>query len=494
MSSRTDTYLELLNELGIEVDAAAWAETQKEFAAGPREAPPPTLLPVKPDHYAAGGLPVFTSSQVAWCDPEVYGWDDYEVVEDEATAHPYVLSWTDEQYYWGNRRNVHRYSRLYRVRWTLGHVVGHLGKLPPGTEAHLRDRLREEPGAVHGRGAYEWVRRRLKETGESALYLSIPYAVRQLGGPRWKVTDAQYNAVLEDAYALCKTFDALRKAGRVGRRRFPKIQYVLLRLLDRHGVAPPYKVLWARTSIKRRQLRGLLARLDAGANDEPRLQKTMVSPRPPEQDVSSARTRPAVPRGGGRRGRSASLSPPGAPAGGDVPVVPDRPGKRRHSAASPGLAAESPTPRPKRPRVEPAADPSDLDAWCRTHRALQTQEREGRRLAADLFHVSERIHAGPSDLNLFRRYDPERGKDVYFWASCLYALCSKVDWRQQHLPGCTGWDKGGLCFTDRLLRRCGCPTDLFDRTYVWMTKPSGRTVHEAGGRVLRHGERETGGV
>lgn len=262
-----DPHLQLLRELGIHLSREEWEAAHPELSPT-WEKGEPTLLPVKPHHYDPptaenpDPLPVFTSSQVAWCDPECYGWTQYEVVEDEATAHPFCLSYDDERYYRANHRPVHRYSRPYRLRWTLAHVVGHVGKLPDELHRRLKEEVARHPHVIEGRGAYEWVRHRLKAEGASQLYLSIPMIVRVLGGPRWKVSERQYGSVLADALALHKTFDALARSGRLVRRRFPKMQFVLLRLLDRHGVAPPYRVLWARTSIKRRQLRRFLRRLD----------------------------------------------------------------------------------------------------------------------------------------------------------------------------------------------------------------------------------------
>lgn len=255
-------YLDLLAELGIEIPAEAW---EAEHPRSP--SPEPAILPWRPDHRDANGMAVFTQSQMDWCDPTCYGFDEpFEIVEDDAAAKPYVLSWDDEQYYRANyNRAVHRYSRIYRLRWTLSHVVGDVGKLPEDVERWLRSALALEPQphVIHTRRAHEWVRGKLKERRLTELYISTPFIVRLLGGPRWRVHPTQYGAVLDAAVRTHRTFEALRKRRAVGRQRFPKMQYVLLKLLDRHGVMHPYRVPWARTAIKRRQLGALLRDMDA---------------------------------------------------------------------------------------------------------------------------------------------------------------------------------------------------------------------------------------
>jgi hypothetical protein len=252
-----DSWLDLLKSVNVDISREDWAEhhPQPEVAEARTE---PGMDPV----FVHDDVPYFSAAQVDWCDPSVFGHEDFGVVEDADSAHPMVLSWADEQYYRANYRAKHRYSRPYRLRWTLAHVVGYYGKCNADVLAQLRERQAgERKDVMRTRGAYEWVRKQLALLGQSKLNLSIPSLVRRLGGPSWRVTSAQYYAVLDDAERIHRAFERDKGA----RKRFPKMQYVLLRALDRHGVVPPYFVRWARTSIKRRQLADCLAVLD----DEP---------------------------------------------------------------------------------------------------------------------------------------------------------------------------------------------------------------------------------
>lgn len=284
-------HIALLRELGIHIDEAEWHSVH-----GTAPPAPPSLPSEVPDRPVAyeNDVPVFTSTQCEYGNPEDYGYAEYTVVEDENHAHPFVLSWKDEQYYRGNHRPIHRYSRPYRIRWTLEHVLGYAGKLPAELGRELRQEAqRHGSDPLQTRSAHEWVRLQLKRRRRKDLYLSVPFIVGRLGGPRWRVTSSVIVKVYEDAMVLHRTFDALKRQGRIHRQRFPKLQYVLLKLLDRHGAVSPYRVPWARTSIKRRELRAFLR--DLTTETEPWL----VPPSPPPPHLLDPReARPPPPQAG----------------------------------------------------------------------------------------------------------------------------------------------------------------------------------------------------
>jgi hypothetical protein len=258
-------YVSLLAELGIHITPEEWAHHHGETPI-PSHTP---LLPCRPAYYEgspddAFQMPVFTRSQVDWCDPDHYGFHHYEVVEDDAAAHPLALSWKDERYYaTGSTRRIHRYSREYRLRWTLARLVGWVGRLDSDVEHVLRQQLLKHPHVHRTRRAYEWVRSHLKRLGRRDHYASIAFIIRRLGGCRWKVTEAQYRWVTDEAVQLHNRFNHLLTQGKLQRMRFPKMQFVLASLLASQGVAPPYRMLWARTRIKRQQLAHHLSMLQS---------------------------------------------------------------------------------------------------------------------------------------------------------------------------------------------------------------------------------------
>lgn len=74
-------YLTLLAELGIDIPQETWNEVHS--IPSPSEPPSSPILPSRPHSTTDDGLPVFTLSQLEWCEPELYGFTQYEVVEDE---------------------------------------------------------------------------------------------------------------------------------------------------------------------------------------------------------------------------------------------------------------------------------------------------------------------------------------------------------------------------------------------------------------------------
>lgn len=247
-------YLDLLAELGVDIPEQVWNEVHDI-----KEPTPPPVRPDRPHHIDPDdGLPVFTSDQLEWCEPELYGFHDYHVqVTDE---HPFALDYKDEQYYRGNYQPIHRYSREYRIRWVYYHLIGCMGKVPDDVLDQLKKELiQEERDVIWSRKAYEWVRTRLRKWKRSDLYLSISYIVGRLGGVRWRVTHECTVKVLEDAVKLHRLFNTLQHAGKLRRQRFPNLTFVLLYLLDRHGTIPPYRIPWARSYLRRYTTRSFLS-------------------------------------------------------------------------------------------------------------------------------------------------------------------------------------------------------------------------------------------
>ncbi|KAI9009907.1 hypothetical protein BC832DRAFT_609267 [Gaertneriomyces semiglobifer] len=201
------------------------------------------------------------------------------VVEDEETAHPMVMDYQDEQQWKMNRQRTHHYDRLYRIRRTFFQLLGHATtKLPPTLESDLKKHI--HGSLLISRNIYEVIRKYLKQRKLPHLYPAIPLLISRLGGPRWNVPYHKVQLVLEDAFQLHRTFDYLKKQGSLGRQRFPKVQYVVLMLLHRHTILPPYRIPWARTSIKRKQLSQLLSNMKEQnpvlqwANDKPKTDQT----------------------------------------------------------------------------------------------------------------------------------------------------------------------------------------------------------------------------
>ncbi len=252
-----DGWLALFAELGLDVDADEWRAANPQLYPSPPPASP--TLPSAPHHYDKDGTPIFTSEQIEWGMPEQFGHTTYLVAETARSAHPFALDYNDEVAVAINHKRAHIYDRYYRMRWTFEHMVGCHGNVTPLELDEIRGRI--DPSVVQTRGVYEHIRKTIKRLRWPHLYISIPHIIRQLGGSSWTVRNEQAYSILRQAKTLHHYFNVQK--GKLGRQRFPKLQYVLLRLMDLHEIVPPYKVPWARTSVKRRQLGALFAQLTA---------------------------------------------------------------------------------------------------------------------------------------------------------------------------------------------------------------------------------------
>ncbi|KAI8995095.1 hypothetical protein BC832DRAFT_617464 [Gaertneriomyces semiglobifer] len=151
----------------------------------------------------------------------VFGYEEYEVVEDRETAHPIALEYADEQEWKINHRRIHRYDRIYRIRRALHLMLGQADiQIPSEVLSGLRSFISDTQ--LMSRNIYEVVRKWMKVNKQGRLYGAIPLLIQRLGGPRWQVPYEQYKKIMEDAIQLHRTFEYLKRLDAIERQRFPK--------------------------------------------------------------------------------------------------------------------------------------------------------------------------------------------------------------------------------------------------------------------------------
>jgi hypothetical protein len=166
----------------------------------------------------------------------------------------YGLDYEQELHFKLNHRRIHRYDRCYRFRWTFAHQIAADGKAPAYCLSLLRKQISQAD--LHSRRAYECVRRSLKKLDAAKLYISIPLIIKALGGPSWVISHKQMRQISKktkffnracarignEGQLYCRIFNTL--AERLKRKRFPKMQFIMMHLFHKHGVVTPYKVYW----------------------------------------------------------------------------------------------------------------------------------------------------------------------------------------------------------------------------------------------------------
>lgn len=203
----------------------------------------------------------------------------------------FALDWSDLQSL--QSRRVHIYSRTQRFRTVLAHLVGFQLSVQhekgdcwvnaadrrllylfdpqsavlelqstivkPPVPVHVVDHIRQHINIRKCSRNRLWnnIRKILKRDGPwQRYYTRIPYIIQELGGPLWILKSDTLSNVLANFAKLHWVFNRFKcKLG--GRKYFPPLMYVALRLLLAEGVLLPYTIPLARTIRKRNSLNDL---------------------------------------------------------------------------------------------------------------------------------------------------------------------------------------------------------------------------------------------
>lgn len=231
-------HAELLRDLGFTIDP--------EDIRLPPAPPNSPTLPDRPHHYDHNGQAVFTSEQVAWADPNQFGFqEDFLVVEEEETSHPWALNYADECNL-PRKRPVHRYSRAERFKFILGQLMGCSGNVPHYVLAVFQP---DQLAALPPERLWDEVRSILKTHKWRIYYNRIPAILAGLGLSQFKFSDTKkFQDILDDFGRLDSIFDLIKPE--LERTYFPNLRFVAIKLMERHGVHPLYPIPKARTFRK----------------------------------------------------------------------------------------------------------------------------------------------------------------------------------------------------------------------------------------------------
>lgn len=235
-------HADLLRELGFSIPT--------EDIVLPPAPPPSPTLPTRPHHYDASGMAVFTSEQIAWAHPEEFGFEEnYLVVEEEETSHPFALNYSDEINL-PRKRPVHRYSRTERFRFILGQIMGCSGTVP-GHVLKVFDR--EKLARLPDDQVWDEVRSTLKTHKWRLYYNRIPAILAGLGLCNFKYSDTKkFQDILYDFTQLDAVFESTKAS--LGRIYFPNLRFMAIKLMARHGIQPIFPIPKARTFRKLQSL------------------------------------------------------------------------------------------------------------------------------------------------------------------------------------------------------------------------------------------------
>lgn len=252
-------FWELLQALGIAPPKEEWLDLNSSASDAETLVEDTCTNPctkLEPYSYDDEGNPTFLDTQMDYCDPAQYGFDDFRVIEDPQPIQ--ALNWEDEKNL--KKKRVHHYNRKDRfldfvLRWFSFRV-----KATPETIELCRNSLRLPYQVMNSPRAFDTIRHILKINGyDTKDYPDIPYIIGQLGGPKLKINDKILIPVLANFINLSYSFNNDKH----GRKRFPLYQHCLLELLAEQGYKPPYFIPGARTKIRREKLKVLYLKIKA---------------------------------------------------------------------------------------------------------------------------------------------------------------------------------------------------------------------------------------
>lgn len=204
---------------------------------------------MKPIKYDPDGVPVFSSTQIDdYGLPEHWGFETYRVSESLEAILVTDYKIEHEMFF----RKIHRYSRVARFKVCLFNILGERGVIPPHVVSMVKNYLK--PNSMD-----KWndTRKLLKHFKQRKYYDQIPAILKILSYGRCfpSLTSIQFEAIINDFKCLSEKFDRQKKE--YARIYFPNIRFIVLKLLELHGIKPNYPIPLVRTSRKMKSLQEL---------------------------------------------------------------------------------------------------------------------------------------------------------------------------------------------------------------------------------------------
>ena len=202
--------------------------------------------PYSPVRLDCDGIPVYERIQIdKWGIPDCWGIWKYMVVETRESMFPIVTEFSNARHM--GSRPVHHYSRLERFRATLYHLTGTSGKVPADVFDLIERNLDDyDPDTI-----WESIHKILSKYKCGRYFNRIGYILVNLGlesiiehpGKKFIYLDG----IEEHFQRMSIKFDL---GGGWGRKYFPPLRYVALRLLHYDGFKFNYRIPAVKTDCK----------------------------------------------------------------------------------------------------------------------------------------------------------------------------------------------------------------------------------------------------
>jgi hypothetical protein len=190
-----------------------------------------------------GKVAVFSTRQVdLFGGPELYGFEEYIVVVESQDRVVFGLDFpTTAKRSW---RAVHRYSRVERFKTVLLDLVGGRGTVPK----EVLDTVKYWGIDEREKKAWNSVRFILRVYGWKKYYNKIPDILKAMGMVREEIRSDQLDEIMCRFKALSSQFERMKNI--LGRKYFPDLRYIALRLLEEVGVTSSFDAVKLKTRRK----------------------------------------------------------------------------------------------------------------------------------------------------------------------------------------------------------------------------------------------------
>lgn len=179
------------------------------------------------DHW--NNVPVFSSDDIEiYGQPDYFGYDDYYVIETDATARPLVSDYQYNQTI--SFRPIHRYNRIERFNFTLSYLVGYKGSVP--------QKVLDACSHIIPNRKTVWndIKMILKENKWNIYYNRISLIINSLGITITEnLTNTIYEMILQDFQQLNTLFESTKRK-EWNRRYFLNLKFVALKLLEKYNI------------------------------------------------------------------------------------------------------------------------------------------------------------------------------------------------------------------------------------------------------------------
>jgi hypothetical protein len=206
------------------------------------------------------GVPVFSLRDINLFGlPDLWGVEEYLVLDDPTESCPFVLDYDGEQERRGSLRPIHRYSQYARFKVLVNKFLGGTCNLTKSSEKNNEIVLAVAIEADWDtKRVYNSVRQILKKNGWSRYYDNIP-SILEMAGYEYKIKSDRVDVeeLMNDFRKLSNGFESIR-----GNRKYMlNYRFIALKLMERYKVVFEYEIPLLQTARKFKEFEDLWEQL-----------------------------------------------------------------------------------------------------------------------------------------------------------------------------------------------------------------------------------------